>query len=105
MKKLNAILFKKDGSETAKFRELVCEKFSRTNLSDTQEFCGVWGEIHFNREECLSAISSSINRIINSDKIEIYFGCCEKDYNDIMSFVDASNCEINRLHCNEIFDL
>lgn len=102
MKKLNVILFEKDGPETAKYREVVCEKLSRSNLSDTQEFCGVWGEIHFNREECLKAVSSSINRILNSDKTEIYFGCCDKDYNDIISLVNANNCEITLRSCADM---
>ncbi|MBQ7897201.1 MAG: hypothetical protein IJ323_02135 [Clostridia bacterium] len=101
MKKLNVILFKSE-SENEKYSEFICKKLSRSNLSNVQEFCGIWGEIRFNQEECLRAISSTVNCVLNSDKTEIYFGCSEKDYDDIISLINCDNCEVNILSCADI---
>ena len=49
MKKLNVILFK-NNSEKEKFSNAICEKLSREKLSAEQEFCGIWGEIEFGRD-------------------------------------------------------
>ena len=96
MKKLNIILF---NNESEKYSETICEKLSGSNFSANQEFLGIWGEIQFNREECLKAISSTVNYALSSNKTEIYFGCAEKDYNDIIMFIDRDQCEIEILSC------
>ena len=97
MKKLNIIVFF-DDTEMEKYSDLVCEKLS--GLSPNQEFCGIWGEIQFSKEECLKAISAIVNNFINNvDKTEIYFGCSAKNYNDIISLMDTDNCKINILSC------
>ncbi len=96
MKILNVILFKDDTENN----EAIFEKLSRSDLLPYQEFCGRWGEIRFNKDECLKTISSTVNWFLNSeDKTEIYFGCSEKDYDDIISLVNTDNCEVNRLSC------
>ena len=48
MKKLNVILFKNE-SENEKYSDAICQKLSFSNLSSEQEFCGIWGEIQFNK--------------------------------------------------------
>ncbi len=96
MKILNVVLFKDDNENC----EVIFEKLSSSNLLPHQEFCGRWGEIQFNNEECLTAISSTVNHFLNSkDKTEIYFGCSEKDYNDIILLIDTDNCKVNVLSC------
>ena len=60
MKKLNVILFKNE-SENEKYSDAICQKLSSSNLPADQKFCGIWGEIQFNKEECLKAISSTVN--------------------------------------------
>ena len=99
MKKLNVILFK-NKSEKEKFSNAICEKLSREKLSADQEFCGIWGEIELNREECLKTISATINYFLRSDKNEVFFGCSEKDYNDIIALIDKDNCKVNLLSCS-----
>jgi hypothetical protein len=97
MKILNVILFK-DGENN----ETVCEKLSRSHLLPHQEFCGIWGIIQFNNAACLTAVSSSVNYFLKSeDKTEIYFGCSEKDYKDIISLIDTNNCVVNILSCSD----
>ena len=98
MKKLNVILFKNE-SENEIHSDAICKKLSSSNLSADQWFCGIWGEIRFNKEECLKAISSTVNFALNSDKTDIYFGCAEKDYHDIMMLIDQDKCEINIVSC------
>ena len=101
MKKLCAIIFKSK-SENEEYSDLICEKLGTSNLSPNQEFCGIWGEIISNREECLDAISRTVNYFLKSDKSEIYFGCCEKDYNDIIARIDTGLCEVNILSCTAV---
>ena len=101
MKKLNVILFKNE-SENEKYSDDICQKLSSSNLPADQKFCGIWGEIQFNKEECLKAISSAVNFALSSDKNDIYFGCSQKDYADIVSFIDCDNCEVNILSCADI---
>ena len=101
MKKLNVILFKNE-SENEKYSDGICKKFSPSKLSTNQMFCGIWGEIQFNKEECLKAISSAVNFALSSDKADIYFGCGEKDYNDIIMLIDRDKCEIKVLSCTHI---
>lgn len=98
MKKLNVILFKNE-SEKEKYSDVICKKLSSSNLSSNQEFCGIWGEIQFNKEKCLKAISSTVNFALCSDKNDIYFGCTEKDYNDIIMLIDREKCEVSILSC------
>lgn len=101
MKKLFVILFKGE-SENEKYSDTVCVQLSRSNLSADQEFCGIWGEIQFNNEECLAAIASTVNYFLNSDdKEEIYFGCSKKDYNDIISRIDTHKCETKIISCRD----
>ncbi len=95
MKKLTVILFE-NNLESKECYNIVCEKFA--NLPAEKEFCGIWGEILFNRKEVLKTISATVNNFINNvDKTEVYFGCSEKDYKDIISFMDTDNCKINIL--------
>ena len=97
MKILNVILFKDD--ENSKD---VLEKLSRPNLLPHQEFCGIWGRIQFNKEAGLTAVSGAVNYFLKSeDKTEIYFGCSEKDYKDIISLIDTNNCGVNILSCSD----
>ena len=101
MKKLNVILFK-DELEIKKYSDIVCKRFSQFNLSPSQEFCGIWGKIKFNHEECRHTISSTINYFLNSDKTEIYFGCCENDYNDIITHIKTDKYEIKLMSCTDL---
>ena len=94
MKKLNVILFKNE-SENEKYSDAICQRLSSSNLPADQKFCGIWGEIQFNKEECLKAISSTVNFALSSDKNDIYFGCSQKDYEDIISLIKCDNCEIS----------
>ena len=98
MKILNVILFKDDEND-----EMIFEKLSRNNLLPHQEFCGRWGEMsQFNKDECLRAVSGAVNYFLKlEDKTEIYFGCSEKDYNDIISLIDRSDCKVNILYCSD----
>lgn len=100
MKKLTIILFE-DDLEFSKYSDCVFEKLS--NLSKEKEFCGIWGEILFNNDEVLSTISSTVNYFINdTDKIEIIFGCCKKDYDDITSKINTEKCVIDEVSCQDL---
>ena len=99
MKKLIVILFEND-LEFKEYSNRVCERFA--NLPAEKEFCGIWGEIQFNKEECLKAISSTVNFALSSDKNDIYFGCSQKDYEDIISLIKCDNCEISIVSCADI---
>lgn len=100
MKRIIAVIFK-DGIESKKYANQVCEKFSK--LSAEKEFCGIWGEIEFNAEEVLLAIANTINHSIeNANKTEIIFGCCKKDYNSIISRISTDNCVVETLACQDI---
>ena len=101
MKKLNVILFKNE-SENEKYSDAICQKLSSLKFSADQEFCGIWGEIQFNKEECLKAISSTVNFALSSDKNDIYFGCSQKDYEDIISLINCDNCEVSIVSCADI---
>lgn len=97
MKILNVILFKDDENTATVF-----EKLSRSNLLPHQEFCGIWGRIQFNNQACLTAVSRAVNYFLKSeDKTEIYFGCSEKDYKDIISLIDTNTCVLNILSCSD----
>lgn len=98
MKKLTVVVFE-DELEFKKCSNRVCEKFS--NLPKKEEFCGIWGEIKFNTSEVLSAISTTVNHFIeDTDKVEIIFGCCKKDYDDIISKIHTQDCAVNVVLCN-----
>ena len=92
MKKLIVILFKND-LEFKEYSDQVFEKFADLPLD--KEFCGTWGEILFNSEECISSISGCINHFINnSNKTEIIFGISNKDYDCVISKINTENCVI-----------
>lgn len=94
MKKLNVIVFANE-RECNKHTNNVCEKLS--DLPENKSFCGIWGEIQFNAQEVISAISSTVNYFIASDKEEIFFGCCEKDYKNILAAINTQNCDVIKL--------
>ena len=100
MKKLTVILFEND-LEFKEYSDKVCEKFA--NLSAEKEFCGNWGEILFNNEECISSISGCVNHFINTaDKTEIIFGVCNKDYDSVISKINTENCIIEKVKCDNL---
>ena len=72
------------------------------NRTPYQEFLGFWGDIEFNKEECLNAISATVNHFIDSDKEEIYFGIDEKDFDEIISRINTQNCEIIKITRDEL---
>ena len=86
MKKLTVILFKND-LEFKEYSDQVFEKFADLPLD--KEFCGTWGEILFNNQECISSISGCVNHFINnSNKKEIIFGISNKDCNCVISKIN-----------------
>lgn len=88
---LTIILFK-DSIEFSALSGKICEKVSSP---DEKEFCGCW-DILFNRDECIASISEAVNHFLGlPEKREVIFGCCMKDYNDIMQRINTSECEIN----------
>ena len=100
MKKLTVILFEND-LEFKEYSDRVCEKFA--NLPPEKEFCGIWGEILFNSEECISSISGCVNHFINNtDKTEIIFGISNKDYDCVISKINAENCVIETVKCENL---
>ena len=100
MKKLTVVVFK-DGIESEKYSDQFCERFS--NLPAGKEFCGIWGEIAFNDEEVFRAISATINHFLTeANKEEVIFGCCEKDYNSVISKINTNNCSVETLSCQEV---
>ena len=100
MKKLIVILFKND-LEFKEYSNRVCERFA--NLPAEKEFCGIWGEILFNKEECISSISGCVNHFINTaDKIEIIFGISNKDYDCVISKIYTEKCVIETVKCENL---
>jgi len=100
MKKLTVILFEND-LDFKEYSNQVCEKFA--NLPADKEFCGIWGEILFKNEECISSISSCINHFINiADKSEIIFGISNKDYDCVISKINSENCVIETVKCENL---
>jgi len=95
MKKLTVILF--DDPNDA---FLICEKYS--GLSEKREFLGTWW-IGFNEEEAYAAISGAANHFIeNSDKTEIIFGISSKDYEDVISKINAEKCVVETVNCKKL---
>ena len=102
MKNLNVIFFKNE-IENEKYSDAICQKLSLSNLSAEQEFCGIWGEILFNNEECISSISGCVNHFINnSNKTEIIFGISNKDYDCVISKINTENCVIETVKCDNL---
>ncbi len=100
MKRLIAVLFA-DEAAFVQYSNRVCERFS--DLPEEKEFCGIWGEISFNKDEVLAAISDAVNHFIkDTDKIEIVFGCCIKDYKDILSKIHTENCAVEQISCQNV---
>ena len=60
----------------------------------------------FNKEECLNAISATVNHLIQmKEKNEIYFGCNIKDVLDIKPLLALENCELVEVpYCKFIKD-
>ena len=100
MKKLIVILFEND-LEFKEYSNRVCERFA--NLPAEKEFCGIWGEILFNNEECISSISGCVNHFINnSNKTEIIFGISNKDYDCVISKINTEKCVIETVKCDNL---
>ena len=91
MKTVKVMLFK-DDKEFSQFSSAVCDKMQA--IDSDKEFCGIWGEIQSNENEVLRSISATVNYFIESDKKEIIFGCCEKDYNDILARLALKSCNV-----------
>ena len=101
MKKVTVILFEND-LEFKEYFDQVCEKFA--DLPAEKEFCGIWGEILFNSEECISSISGCVNHFINTaDKSEIIFGIGNKDYDSVISKINTENCVIETVKCDNLW--
>ena len=97
MKKIYIIVFDSE-KEMPSSSEKISEYF--TKLNGSKVYCGTWGEIQFNKEECLNAISSTVNHFIQKqEKKEIYFGCNIKDILDIKSLLALENCELVEVSC------
>ena len=100
MKRITVVIFK-DDTESKKYANHVCERFSK--LSAEKEFCGIWGEILFNNEECISSISGCVNHFINnSNKTEIIFGISNKDYDCVIPKINTENCVIETVKCDNL---
>ena len=94
MKLVRIIIFK-DDKEFSQFSSAVCDKMQA--IDSDKEFCGIWGEIQSNESEVLNSISATVNYFIESDKKEIIFGCCEKDYNNILTILNLEDCNVNKI--------
>ena len=100
MKKLIVILFEKD-LEFKEYSNRVCERFA--DLPAEKEFCGIWGEILFNNEACISSISGCVNHFINnSNKTEIIFGISNKDYDCVISKINTENYVVETVKCDNL---
>ena len=75
---------------------LGTEKLSQyLKSTDEDEYCGAWGKIKFNRNECLMAISNTINYFIKKNiKDRIYFCCDIDDASDIKKLLHLDNCSL-----------
>ncbi|MBQ4074783.1 MAG: hypothetical protein IJD39_06245 [Clostridia bacterium] len=100
MRKITAILFETE-IEYDKYANAVCEKLA--NIEDGKVFCGIWGEIRFHHGEVLAAISSAINHYIDqTDKSEILFGCCKKDYPAVLAQLHREQCLTHTVSIQEL---
>ena len=100
MKKLNVIVFAGENRKNLIHINRVCETLS--DLPENQVFCGIWGEIQGNGREVISAISTAVNHFIASDKEEIFFGCCARDYEKILAAINTQDCEVVKRSYQEI---
>ena len=92
MKKVYVIAFE-DELEFAKGADKIGERFADSD--DAVEYCGSWGKIQFNKDECLNAISSTVNHFIEMpEKKRIYFGCNREDFAEIKPLLLSNSCEI-----------
>lgn len=91
MKKLDVIVFANE-TECNEHASRICEKLC--DLPENQIFLGSWGEIRFNDQEVIEAISTAVHHFITSDKEEIIFGCCAKDYQNILAAIHTRDCEV-----------
>ena len=96
MKKCNVIVFANE-KEFEEHASGVCERLA--GLPESKWFLGSWGEIQGNDQACIDAISSAVSHFLASGKEEIFFGCCEKDYESILAAIDTQACEVVR-HSN-----
>ncbi|MCH5183108.1 MAG: hypothetical protein J1E00_02950 [Oscillospiraceae bacterium] len=100
MKKLNAIVFT-DETEFSEHADRITTKLS--GLPGNQTYLGCWGEIRSNDPSAvISAVSGAVYHFLASDKDEIFFGCCAKDYQQILAAIDARDCEVVKRSCREI---
>ena len=99
MKKLTVLVFENEKKYNL-LSNRVCQKFSKSD--ENKEFCGLWGEIQNNANEVIMSISATINHFIDSNKQEIIFGCCEKDYGKIIEKIDLSSCIVDKVDAQSI---
>ena len=92
MKKVFIIVYENE-LEFDSGSDIVGDHF--VNSDNTVEYCGSWGKIQFNKNECLKSISSTVNYFIQSpEKEQIYFGCDKEDVLEIQSLILSENCEV-----------
>ena len=98
MKTVTIIVFR-DEKDFEENRNRVCEKLSA--LSDEKEFCGIWMlEDPGALDEVVTSISTTVNYFIDgADKTEVFFGCGEIEYQDILAKLHTENCVIKRVTC------
>ena len=95
MKNLTIVIFENDLAVEKHYDE-ASGRFGKS--STEKEILGVWGEILSNSDEVLSTISDIVNYFINdTDKTDIVFGCCRKDYDDIIAKIDVEKCIVKML--------
>ncbi len=99
MKKVNIIVCDDDRE-----MELASEKVESMlkEMDPSKEYCGFWGKILFNKEECLNAISNTVNHFIElPEKKEIYFGCNSDDLSEIKALLLLDRCETVEIPCSD----
>lgn len=95
MKNLTIVIFENDLAVEKHYDEAF-GRFGKSSME--KEVLGVWGEILSNSDEVLSTISDIVNYFINdTDKTDIVFGCCRKDYDDIIAKIDVEKCIVKML--------
>ena len=101
MKSVKIIIFN-DDKEFSQLSSAVCDKMQA--IDSDKEFCGIWGEIQSNESEVLNSISATVNYFIESDKKEIIFGCCEKDYNNILTKLNFADFNVVKIGVEAILN-
>lgn len=97
MKKVFVIVFD-NKLEFDVFADKIGNRFINSN--NAIEYCGSWGKIMFNKNECLNAISSMVNHFIQlPEKKEIYFGCDKENLSEIQELLLTEACEIIVVPC------